>query len=279
MRERVLPVVRREVKRNWNHESGWYGNFMADEKQAGEGWITYTHHPRFGSNYRGLTNRCDVLLESYSYIPFEERVHTTYAFLVELLRYTAGNGDALQEVVSASQAPPESVAVRYRLEAFDEPVEILTREPRTLDGKPNSVTLPHLGRFVGATVVQRPWAYVVPDDLAPLFRGHGLEIGWLDDNRAVQGEVQRVDTVEREGSRKILEATDLGELVLATHHEPTGLRLPKGTCYIRTDQPLGAIATYLSEGSSDDSLWVNGLQPVPTEGDELGVLRVLEPLE
>ena len=41
--------------------------------------MTYPHHPRFGSNYRGLTNRLDLLLECYSYLTFAERVRTTYA--------------------------------------------------------------------------------------------------------------------------------------------------------------------------------------------------------
>jgi hypothetical protein len=279
MRERMLPAVRREVRSLWKHESGWYGNFLVDEKKSGEGWITYTHHPRFGSNYRGLTNRLDVLLETYSYISFEERVHTTYAFLVELLRFSAEHPGELLTVVEACQTPPERVAVRYDLQAFKEPVEILTRSPRTLEGDPTSVTIPHYGRFVGSEVVTRPWAYVVPDELASLFRGHGLEISWLGAHRRVLGEVARVDAVHRAGSRKILESTDLGELTLEAHYERTGFTVTKGSCFVRTDQPLGAVATYLCEAKSDDSLWVNALLPEPAVGSELGVLRALEPLE
>ena len=279
MRERMLPAVRREVRAQWGHESGWYGNFLGDEKKSGEGWITYTHHPRFGSNYRGLTNRLDVLLETYSYISFEQRVHTTYAFLVELLRFAAEHPGELLTVVEACQVPPERIAVRYDLQPFPEPIEILTRSPRTLEGAPTSVVLPHHARFVGTEIVERPWAYVVPDSLASLFRGHGLEVSWLGANRRVLGESARVDALERGGSRKILESTDLGELTLTAHLERDGLTLPKGSCYVRTDQPLGAIATYLCEARSDDSLWVNGLLPEPAVGSELEVLRVLEALE
>jgi hypothetical protein len=279
MRERLLPAVRREVKSQWGHETGWYGNFLADEKKSGEGWITYTHHPRFGSNYRGLTNRLDVLLETYSYISFEERVHTTYAFLIELLRFTAERPGELLAVVAGCQAPRERIALRYDLQAFPAPIEILTRSPRTLEGAPTSVTLPHYGRFVGTTVVERPWAYVVPDSLAGFFRGHGLEISWLGTNTRALGEVARVDAVHRAGSRKILESTDLGELSLEAHHEPKGLTLPQGTCYLRADQPLGAVAAYLCEAQSDDSLWTNGLLAEPAVGEELPVLRVLEALD
>jgi hypothetical protein len=278
MRERMLPAVRREVKSQWGRETFWYGNFLADEQKTGEGWITYTHHPRFGSNYRGLTNRLDVLLETYSYLPFEERVQTTYAFLAELLRFTAEHPSELLTVVEACQTPPETIAVRYSLEAHPEPVEILTRAPRTLEGSPTSVRLPHFARFVGSAVVTRPWAYVVPESLAGFFRGHGLEVSWLGANQRARGEIARVDRVARTDSRKILEAAQLGELVLDAHLEAKTLTLPKGTCFLRTDQPLGAVAAYLCEARSDDSLWVNGLLPDPAVGSELPVLRVLEPL-
>lgn len=279
MRERVLPAVKREVKARWGRESSWYGNFLVDEQKQGEGWITYTHHPRFGANYRGLTGRCDVLLETYSYLEFEDRVHTTYAFLVELLRFAGEHAGELMTVVEACATPRDTIAVRYGLEAFSEPIEILTRTPRTLEGAPSSVTIPHHARFVGTEVVERPWGYVVPDSLASFFRGHGLEVSWLGQNRKALGEIACVDAVSRAGSRKILEATDLGELSLEAHLEAAALTLPQGTCFLRADQPLGAIATYLCEAKSDDSLWVNGLLPEPRPGDELPVFRLLEPLE
>jgi hypothetical protein len=279
MRERLLPAVRREVKASTGRDTSWYGNFLADERKSGEGWITYTHHPRFGGNYRGLTSRLDLLLETYSYISFEDRVRTTYAFLLETLRFVAGRGDEVQTVVAACQEPRREIAVRYGLEAFPEPIEILTRVPRTLEGAPTSVTIPHLARFVGTEVVTRPWAYAVPEALAGFFRGHGLAVGRIDAERKVLCDVPRVESVSRAGSRKILEATDLGELTLSAVHERRGVALAAGTCYVPTEQPLGAVATYLCEANADDSLWVNGLQPEPAAGDELAVARVLEPLE
>ena len=90
MRERLLPAVGAAVKGEEGLDSFFYGNFLRDEGGNGTGWITYTHHPRFGGNYRGLTNRLDLLLETYAYIPFDERVLVTYAFLRETLAFVAG---------------------------------------------------------------------------------------------------------------------------------------------------------------------------------------------
>mgnify|MGYP000278822544 CR=1 FL=1 len=133
MRARMVPDVMRAV-RGRGFESGWYGNFVEDERTVdrgvdvdpttavGEGWMTYPHHPRFGSNYRGLTNRLDLLLECYSYLTFEERVRTSYAWLIEMLRAVARRADEVLALVAASRTPPERVAVSYRIEARDEPV-------------------------------------------------------------------------------------------------------------------------------------------------------------
>ncbi len=66
VRDRLVPDVMAAVRAR-GFESGWYGNFVEDERcldadgevdpscEVGLGWMTYPHHPRFGSNYRGLT--------------------------------------------------------------------------------------------------------------------------------------------------------------------------------------------------------------------------------
>jgi hypothetical protein len=114
--------------------------------------MTYPHHPRFGSNYRGLTNRLDVLLECYSYLPFEERVATASAWQH---RAAALGGRPRRRHLRGGRREPAAAARGRRalpLEDFAAPVEILTRAPRTLDGAPDlTVHLPHRARFVGAT--------------------------------------------------------------------------------------------------------------------------------
>ena len=113
MRERFLPEVRERLRRRTGLETFFYGNFVDDEGGEGEGWMTYTHHPRFGSHYRGLTNRLDILAETYSYLPFEERVRTSYGFVEEVLHLAAERGDEMVDVVARSRMPSGRVAVRY----------------------------------------------------------------------------------------------------------------------------------------------------------------------
>jgi hypothetical protein len=237
-----------------------------------EGWITFPHHPRFGNNYRGLGGRLDLLLECYSYLTYEERIRITYAWLLESLRFAAGDADRIGRIVAASRTPPDSVAVSYELQTCPDPVEILTRSPRTRDGAPTSVTLPFLGRFVGRTVVRRPRAYVLPGALAGFLARHGLRTEPAP--RAATVEAATFEGKDYAAGRKILEAagTSLRRASWRTESRP----LPPGSILLPTDQPLGALAVYLSEPESDDGLVENGLLPTPREGDEFDVLRLID---
>lgn len=282
MREVLLPPVTAALKANHGLDAGWYGNFVEDERvldadleadptsKVGEGWMTYPHHPRFGSNYRGLTSRMDLLLECYSYITFEERVRTAYGFMLETLRFVAAHRDDVAQTVAASRTPRQRIAVRYRLELCEKPFTVLTRTPRTLEGAPTTLTLPHLARFVGSKVVDRPAAYLVPEAVAAHLRGHGLAVAPAKGTFEV--DVPVVEGFGAEGGRAILEAARVGEVTVSWRRGPR--QAPEGAALVRTDQPLGAIAVYLCEPESDDGALENGLVAAPALGGELPIWRV-----
>ncbi|MDQ3205229.1 MAG: M14 family metallopeptidase [Pseudomonadota bacterium] len=275
MKQSLLPWVSARVKEAEGMDSFYYGNFLRDEGGQGMGWITYTHHPRFGGNYRGLGNRLDLLLEAYSYIPFAERVQVTYAFVREALAYVAAHADEVLSLLRDCQMPPQRIAVRYRLEEVPGlQVDILTREPYTLDGAPVSVKVPYLGEFVPDHWVDRPAAYAVPEAIAQRLRGHGLQI--LDDSRhtLLDVEVAAVTGHVSQGGRGILEAS--AAPYLEVRHRRERRPLPEGWVLVPTQQQRGAVAVYLCEAESDDGLvaceWI---QP-PAIGAEFPAWRVLE---
>lgn len=278
VRERFLPVVRERLRRRTGLETFFYGNFVDDEGGEGEGWMTYTHHPRFGSNYRGLTGRLDILAETYSYLSFEQRVRTSYEFVSEVLGLAAERGPEMIDLVAGSRTPPDRIAVRYGLEAFPDPVDILTYEPRLPEGTPVSVRIPHLARFRGTVVVDRPWGYAVPESLAPRLEGHGLRVTRLEEDREARVEVARIEGFASTPSRKILEATSLGEKELLADYRQEVRRLPAGTALVETAQPHGAVAVYLCEARSDDGALACGWIPDPEPGDEFPIMRVVEPI-
>lgn len=282
VRGRLVPEVIAAVKGTTGYDSGWYGNFVEDERVLDadgeadpvsvvrEGWMTYPHHPRFGANYRGLCGRMDLLLEAYSYIPFADRVKVAYAWMLESLRFAAANAAEIVAINRAARTPPARVAVRYELRVADAAVEVLTREPRTLDGAPTAVTLPHFARFVGTTVVERPRAYAVAPSVAAKLVRHGLVLTREEGPVAVQ--VPVVNGYGRTGGRAILEAAATGDVAVAWKDDTRPL--PPDWELVLTDQPHGAVAVYLCEPESDDGPLENGLCAAPPVGAELPIWRV-----
>jgi len=276
-----MPAVQAALAKS-GVTAGWYGNFVEDERAldarrdadpsaaVGEGWMTYTHHPRFGSNYRGLTNRLDLLLECYSYLAFPDRVTTTYATLLEALRYVAAHRDDVMQVVASSKRPPDRIAVRYKLDAFADPIEIPTRTPRLPDGAPSSVTLPYFANFTGSTVIERPSGYLIDAAMAAHLQRHGLAVEPAP--AQVDAEVATVTGFGTEGGRKILESAQVGDLHV--DWKRGGRKSPDGAMLVRTEQPLGAIAVYLCEPESDDGAIENGLVTAPAAGGEYPIWRV-----
>lgn len=275
MVEQLLPKVRSAVKASEGLDSFWYGNFLRDEGGQGTGWITYTHHPRFGGNYRGLTNRLDLLLETYSYQPFDERVRTTYAFLRETLAHMAAQGAQIVALLDACILPPEHIAVRYRLETYPDgrEAEVLTREPYTLEGAPIAVRVPHIGCFVGEHVVRRPLAYAVPPAVGAHLQKHGLRVEWPAAGVALQAEVATVQAQQSAAGRQILESQASSHLDAI--YNPEQRTLPVGWALVYTAQQRGAIAVYLCEAGSDDGLVACGLVALPAAGAEFPAWRVL----
>jgi hypothetical protein len=281
MRETMMPHVTTELARQHELLAGWYGNFVEDERSLDarvdadphsvvrEGWMTYPHQPRFGSNYRGLSNRLDLLLECYSYLTFPERVRTTYATILEALRFVSARPDDIVQIVHSSKNPRDKIAVRYKLEAFDAPIRIATCTPRTLDGAPSEVDVAYFANFVGTTIVDRPPGYLVPAAVAEHLVRHGLSTELATGVHEI--EYATVTGFGTEGGRKILEAAQVGDLEVEWRR--MNRQVPPGYHLVKTDSALGAIAVYLCEPESDDGAIENGLVAAPAQGDEFRIWR------
>jgi hypothetical protein len=162
--------------------------------------------------------------------------------------------------------------VRYELADFPDPIEILTRTPRTLDGAPTSVHIPHRARFVGTTVVARPRAYAVPAAVAAHLERHGLRVERPTAAPRVDASIARIESIGREQGRGILEAASTGDLTVSWRDDARAL--PPGYALVPTEQPLGAIAVYLCEPESDDGAVENALLQAPAAGDDYPIWRV-----
>jgi hypothetical protein len=221
--QELLDTVARRVRKRHGFASFWYGNYVVEDDPT-SGWHTYPALPRFGSHYRGLLGRVDVLLETYSYIDFRRRCEVTHAWLLELLRFAAKNheelitacDDAERAIVARGEAadPRERVGIAYgvarRDEAgaltFDYPAyavdgdeaeleayDLESIRTRTYPGVTDALyRAPHHRTFVPVIDVATPVAYLVPAALAERLRGHGVAFEELSGPRAFEVDSYRV---------------------------------------------------------------------------------------
>lgn len=212
---KLLDRVAKQVEKRHGFRSFWYGNYVVEDEPA-SGWHTYPALPRFGSHYRGLLGRLDVLLETYSYISFERRCQVTKAWLIELFRYAARNAEELREVTAAEHEriiargagtdPRERIGIHYgvaRRDAagalvFDYPAYALDGDEAAIvafdeasirarkypGAKEKKYRAPHHRTFVPVHSVSTPAGYLVPASLAARLDGHGIHYAPL----AAEGE-------------------------------------------------------------------------------------------
>ena len=165
--------------------------------------------------------------------------------------------------------------MRYRLEAFaDLEVEVLTREPYTLQGAPvarqGALHRPFRRR---ANVVERPLAYAVPEEVGEHLLRHGLEVERLRcRGTMLDAEVATVRGEVSSAGREILEAN--ASPYLEAEYRRERRALPDGWAIVRTEQQRGAIAVYLCEAGSDDGLLACELVAHPAAGEEFPAWRV-----
>ncbi len=225
MRERFLPAMAKALLRRTGLDTTWYGNFV-EEGRPERGWATYPALPRFGSHYRGLCGRPDILLEAYSYIDFEARCRAMLETLRQVLALAAALRQELIEeaawterrTVERGRHPGarDFVGVNYGVARrgkdgalrFDYPchptglIEVLSgdrasQRAHRLGGRKVRWRIPHLRRFIATARVLRPLAYLVPASLAPRLDGHGVRYARLGAARRMEVEVSVVTAIDR----------------------------------------------------------------------------------
>jgi len=259
----ALPEVSKRLEARTRLKTFFYGNFV-DEKDPSKGWATYPHLPRYGSHYRGLRGRMDVLLEAYSYIPFQERYVVTREILIELLHFARENAAEILRRCDEAETDwrPDPLPIAYRPphpigEAEIHAWDLDSQLARRLPGRERTVYRgPYLAGFAPSKAVARPRAWLIPRDQREAIqnlRTHGIVLDELSRAEEVDAEVYRVTSILSADSPDRGTSTRR-ESVLSCRAEATRLRAEKGDVLARADQPLGSLAGYLLEPESDDGL-------------------------
>jgi hypothetical protein len=178
-RKDLFPAVTKAVKAKHGWDYFYYGNIS---RQSGDqAWSNDLdlYKPRYTQTYFGIRNRLGILVETYSYATFEDRIKANYWFLEEVIDYAVKNAEAVRKATAAADA--ESIvgkeqAVRGKLVKEAEPVSIVMadtveeRNPyvpdvnmlRRANGTERIVQMPHFATVEATETSVAPRYYVLP---------------------------------------------------------------------------------------------------------------------
>ncbi|MCI0460684.1 MAG: DPP IV N-terminal domain-containing protein, partial [Gemmataceae bacterium] len=278
-RDTFLPEVARRFEKQTGEKAFPYGNFSKDHRR----WESYPALPRFGTQYLGLRNRIGILIESYTYAPYRERIAASRAFVRACLEYASENKAALRKLVTAAEkGNNDMVALRHKATPLAKSVAVLgfveeKRDGKRVPGKPRDYETEFLGLTEPTLSVQKPHAYLVPATFPRVIetlQRHGIVVEELYEDIVLPVQGYRVDTLARSTTpyqKHHPVKVDVG----AWHEERL---VAAGTFLVRTDQPRGALAAFLLEPQAEDGLctW-NFFDSALKEGADYPVYRLRTP--
>jgi hypothetical protein len=252
-----------KAKDGWAFRS--YGNVSG--QAPSRVWTTVEDLPRYTHNYWGVRNRFGILSETYSYLPFAERVPVNRRFLEETLGYAHANAAALKQITAAADA----AALAGREQSIRSAVA-RTGSVEILMGDVIEDVNPYSGRVIHrrADVVKPeamadettftstdrervPTAYYVPADqkvAVERLRAHGIVL-------------EPVTAAVTSGLEVFTVATSTAmDKPFENHQERTvtgtwaaaDATVAPGAWRVPTAQPLARLAVYLLEPRANDSL-------------------------
>jgi hypothetical protein len=177
-RNQLFPSVTRAVKAKHGWDFFYYGNLSRQGERA---WYNdeELYKPRYTQTYFGIRNRLGILVETYSYATFEDRIKADYWFLEETIDWALKNSAAIQRATKAADA--ESIvgkpqSVRGKLVKAGEPVQVVMadsveeRNPyvpdrpmlRRVNGSEKTESMPHYATVEPTETSTAPRFYVLP---------------------------------------------------------------------------------------------------------------------
>ena len=185
LRDSLLPSVTKAVKA----KRGWDFFFYGGVRRGGErawGSDVELAKPRYTSTYFGVRNRLGILVETYSYASFEDRIKATCWFLEEAIDYVTKNGEPIRQAVATADSESivgKELAVREELVKGPDPMPIVFAETvternpyvadrpyrRRVPGGERTEMLPFYGTTAPTETSLVPRAYILPATAPPGF--------------------------------------------------------------------------------------------------------------
>jgi hypothetical protein len=179
LRDSLLPAVTKSIKAKHGWDYFYYGGVMRGSAERAFGSDGELALARYTSTYFGVRNKLGILVETYSYASFEDRIKANYWFLEDVIDYVIRNGESVRAAVAAAESESvigKELAVRQELVKGPAQVPIVfaqtvsERNPyvpdrpirRRVPGGERTEMMAHYGTTAPTETSLAPRAYIVP---------------------------------------------------------------------------------------------------------------------
>lgn len=245
--------------------------FVRDEADLPQGVDFMAFAARFSHAYGDLRRVPTVLVENHSLKPYRQRVLGTYVLLEQTLNTLAYEAKSLKAAIATDRAArPKTLDANWKTK--EAPVGTLAFLSVTSEQTDSPASGGKVSRYLGRPGPTIPvpiygsepslqldiatayWVPATKQDVIAKLKLHGIKVETISEAKAVDVEMIRLDGFRNAGLSE-------GRMMYA----PTGVKKERrtetylpGSVRVSTDQPLGALAAYLLEPESEDSLFAWG---------------------
>lgn len=272
--KQLFPAVTQTMQSKYGINISWFGDFDARTWPIKE-FRTYHHAPRYITNQMGLRNRMAILSETFSHLPFYQRIRVAKAFVEEILLFTNNNAATIRAINTDADAKVVQTmknaagqlqkGVRYNMAPLDEPLSLRTYTHTLIkneQGQTEAIRgadivilegVKNYNQFTASRLAKVPTAYVIAQqftDVVENLRLHGIQVQILNKDVTFAGETFTVT----ERNVQSYQLNDHANVVLEGQFSQAEKYFRKGDFIVPMDQPLANLAFYLLEPESDDGL-------------------------
>lgn len=273
--QQMLRTISSTMKSKYDLSTGPFGDFDVREGWPTKNFYTYNHHPRYLVNQMGLRNRMAILSEAFAHERFYQRIHSTYAFVNEILEYTNDHASEIRQVNTKAEAASIALAakngsrikkgVRYKMVSTEILKDFKTYDYIGVQSADGATQWKRTGKirlldsvnyhasFEPQLFSTVPSGYVIPKTFAKvvdLLRLHGVQVSEVERSTTFTGE-QFLATGMTPSQRKF-EGHYMIQIDGA--YKPSNKKFSKGDFVVDLAQPLANFIFFLLEPQSDDGL-------------------------
>ncbi|MEX2483057.1 MAG: hypothetical protein WED10_00760 [Brumimicrobium sp.] len=213
----LIPQIHKNIPAKWGYDPITYVNMKG--KTLDEGIVDYNATARYSMGYVDLFNTISFTTETHMLKPFEDRVRSTYGFLLEIIGYAMTNASKIEKARDDAfefDLKQKKYFANYKADTVRDSILFdgyewnhidsdITEEKRLFydKKKPFSKYIPHYNSFIPDDTLETPEYFVIQsqeEDIIERLKANKIEMTKLSKDTTIEVQIQRVkeySTVEK----------------------------------------------------------------------------------